>query len=99
MINSQNILENQKKTMWNLKISRHAKKTQLSNFNSVERNNIIFQYYSKFIFENLLHLSDTSKNKVFKIMQNMSISKAVGTDNLSGKFLKDEAEILAKPLS
>ena len=32
-------------------------------------------------------------------MQNMSISKAVGTDNLSGKFLKDEAEILAKPLS
>ena len=29
----------------------------------------------------------------------MSISKAVGTDNLSGKFLKDEAEILAKPLS
>ena len=32
-------------------------------------------------------------------MQNMGISKAVGTDNLSGRFLKDGAEILAKPLS
>ena len=32
-------------------------------------------------------------------MQNIDISKAAGTDNLSGKFLKDGAGILAKPLS
>ena len=85
--------------MGNLKILRHTKKTQTSNFNPVESNNIIFQYYSNFIFENPFNLSDTSKNKGFKIMQNMDVSKAVGIDNLSGKFLKDGAEILAKPLS
>ena len=32
-------------------------------------------------------------------MQNIDISKAAGIDNLSGKFLKDGAGILAKPLS
>ena len=32
-------------------------------------------------------------------MQNIDISKAAGIDNLSAKFLKDRAEILAKPLS
>ena len=29
----------------------------------------------------------------------MNIDKAAGIDNLSGKFLKDEANILAKPIS
>ena len=56
----------------------------------------VFQYYSKFIIEKPFHLSDTSEEKVFKIMQNIDISKAAGIDNLSGRFLKDGAEILAK---
>ena len=32
-------------------------------------------------------------------MLNIDISKAAGIDKLSGKFLKDGAEILAKPQS
>ena len=59
----------------------------------------VFQYYSKFIIEKRFHLSITSQEEVFKIIQNIDISKAAGIDNLSGKFLKDGAEILAKPLS
>ena len=59
----------------------------------------VFQYYSKFIIEKPFHLSITSEEEVFKMMQNIDISKAAGIDNLSGKFLKDGAEILAKPLS
>ena len=56
----------------------------------------VFQYYSKFITEKPFHLSDTSEEKVFKIMQNIDILKAAGIGNLSGRFLKDGAEILAK---
>ena len=57
----------------------------------------VFQYYSKFIIEKPFHLSITSQEEVFKIIQNIDISKAAGIDNLSGKFLKAGAEILAKP--
>ena len=46
----------------------------------------VFQYYSKFIIEKPFHLRDTSEKEVFKIMQNIDISKAAGIDNLFGKF-------------
>ena len=59
----------------------------------------VFQYYSKFIIKKPFHLSYTSEEEVFKIMQNIDISKAAGKDNQSGKLLKDGTEILAKPLS
>ena len=58
----------------------------------------VFQYYSKFISEKHFHLSITSQEEVFKIIQNIDIVKAAAIDNLSGKFLKDGAEILGKPL-
>ena len=59
----------------------------------------VFQYYSKFIIKKPFHPSYTSEEEVFKIMQNIDISKAAGKDNQSGKLLKDGTEILAKPLS
>ena len=40
-----------------------------------------------------------SEDSVLKILKNMDENKAAGLDNLSGKFLKDGATILAKPLS
>ena len=58
-----------------------------------------FQYYSKFTIEKPFHLSITSQEEVFKMIQNIDILKAAGIDNLSRNFLKDGAEILAKPLS
>ena len=59
----------------------------------------VFQYYSKFIIEKPFHLTLTSQEEVFRIIRNIDISKAAGIDHLSGKILKDRAEILAKPLS
>ena len=36
---------------------------------------------------------------VLKLLRNIDISKAVGIDNLPGRFLKDGAVILAKPVT
>ena len=44
-------------------------------------------------------LNNTSEEKVLKIMTNIEISKAAGVDKLSSRFLKDGANILAKPIS
>ena len=44
-------------------------------------------------------LSNTSEEKVLKIMTNIEISKASGVNKLSDRFLKDGANILAKPIS
>ena len=32
-------------------------------------------------------------------MKNVEVTKAAGTDQISGKFLKDEVQILEKPIS
>ena len=40
-----------------------------------------------------------SEEKVLKLLQNLDENKAAGLDNLSVKFLKDEATVLAKPIS
>ena len=61
----------------------------------------VCQYYNK-----TLKLPNTrfkftfvSEDSVLKILKNIDENKAAGLDNLSGKFLKDGATILAKPLS
>ena len=43
-------------------------------------------------------LSETSPEKL-NILKGLNPSKAVGIDNLSGKFLKDGVDILARPIS
>ena len=59
------------------------------------------QYYDK-----TLKLPNTrfkftfvSEDSILKILKNIDENKAAGLDHLSGKFLKDGATILAKPLS
>ena len=44
-------------------------------------------------------LAQVSKEHILEILQNLEPNKAAGIDNISGKFLKDGAEILAKPIS
>ena len=44
-------------------------------------------------------LSNTSEEKVLKIMTNIESSKAAGVDKLPNRFLKDGTNILAKPIS
>ena len=48
---------------------------------------------SKFSFSNV------TEDFVFKLLKEMNTDKAAGIDNLSGKFLKDGAVILAEPIS
>ena len=44
-------------------------------------------------------LAQVSKEHILEILQNLEPNKAAGIDNISGKFLNDGAEILAKPIS
>ena len=44
-------------------------------------------------------LSETSTEKIVSILKSLNLSKAPGIDNLSGKFLKDGAHVLAKLIS
>ena len=59
----------------------------------------VIRYYSRFTISDNFCLSNTSEEKVLKIMTNIESSKAAGVDKLSGRFLKDGANILAKPIS
>ena len=59
----------------------------------------VIRYYSSFTISNDFCLSNISEEKVLKIMTNIASSKAAGADKLSGRFLKDGTNILAKPIS
>ena len=59
----------------------------------------VIRYYSSFMISDDFWLSNTSEEKVLKIMTNIEISKAAEVDKLSGRFLKDGANILAKSIS
>ena len=69
-------------------------------FNAPNKYNLesALQYYSECIIEKPFHMSDTSQEEVLGIMQNIHFLRATGIDKLSRKFLKDGAEILAKPI-
>ena len=56
-------------------------------------------YYSSFTITDDFCLNETSENKVLKIIKSIEISKGAGLDRLSGRFLRDEAEILSRPIS
>ena len=59
----------------------------------------VFLYYSNFAIPEMFHIKNTSEEKVFKIMENIEISKVTVIDKLPGGFLKDGPEILFKPIS
>ena len=40
-----------------------------------------------------------SPEKILSILKGLNPSKAAGIDNLSGKFLKDGAHVLVRPIS
>ena len=45
------------------------------------------------------NLASVSENSILTILKATKVSKAAGLDNLSGRFLKDEAKFLSKPIS
>ena len=55
-------------------------------------------YYGDIKFKDLnFEFSETSPEKILNILKDLNSSKATGIYNLSGKFLKYGADILARP--
>ena len=49
--------------------------------------------------ENRFKLQTIESSSVLKLLKNVEVNKAAGMDNISGRFLKDGADILAIPVT
>ena len=58
--------------------------------------NPVFWHYKGIIQSDSFDIATASENTILTILKNAKVSKAAGLDNLSGCFLKDGAEVLAK---
>ena len=58
-----------------------------------------YYQYTLDLLPNKFSFSNVTEDFVLKLLKDMHIDKAGGINNLSGKFLKEEATILAKPIS
>ena len=56
-------------------------------------------FYKNLNITSKFQLKPTTKDIVLKLLRNIDISKAVGVDNLPGRFLKDGTIILVKPVT
>ena len=61
--------------------------------------NSVIKYYQHMILGDYFHLASVSENSILTILKATQVSKAAGIDNLSGRFLKDGAKVLSKPIS
>ena len=60
----------------------------------------VASYYDTIKFKDLdFKLSETFSKKILSILKGLNPPKTADIDNLSGKFLKDGADILARPIS
>ena len=61
--------------------------------------NTVFQHYKGIIQSDSFNLATVSESTILTILKNTKVSKAAALDNLSGRFLKDGAKVLAKPIN
>ena len=61
--------------------------------------NPVFQHYKGIIQTDSFNFATVSEKTILNISKITNVSKAVGLDNLSGRFLKEGAEVLAKPIT
>ena len=59
----------------------------------------VAQYCSHLRLTKKFELLPTEKNYILKILRDINTSKAAGIDRLPGRFLKDGANVLAKPVT
>ena len=57
----------------------------------------VAQYYSHLGLTKKFELLPTEKDYILKILRDIDTSKAAGFNRLPGRFLKDSANVLAKP--
>ena len=59
----------------------------------------VASHYDDIKFKDLnFEFSETDSEKILNILKGLNPSRAVGIDNLSGNFLKDGADISARPI-
>ena len=56
-------------------------------------------HYKNIELKDNFNLNLTTEKKVLEVLKFIDISKAAGIDKISGRFLKDSANILAKPIA
>ena len=61
--------------------------------------NSVHHYYKNIELKDNFNLNLTTEKKVLEVLQFIDISKAAGIDKISGRFLKDGANTLAKPIT
>ena len=61
--------------------------------------NSFIKYYEHMFPSDYFHLTFVLENSILSILKATQVSKAAGIDNLSGRFLKDGAKVLSKPIS
>ena len=59
----------------------------------------VIKYYEHMILGAYFRLASVLENSILTILKATQISKAAGIDNLSGRFLKDEAKVWSKPIT
>ena len=59
----------------------------------------ISDYYEKLSLSESFKLDSVTEGYLFNVLTNVEVTKTAGLDQVSGKFLKDGAQILAKPIS
>ena len=60
----------------------------------------LFKYYEKYQIErNSFQFSNVTEKTILKILKDIDPTKAAGMDNIAGIFIKDAAQILAKPIT
>ena len=59
----------------------------------------VSDYYEKLPLSENFKLDSITEGYLFNLLKNVEVTKAAGLDQISGKFLKDGARILAKPIS
>ena len=59
----------------------------------------ISSFYEKLNINSIFTFKSVDEETIVKILQNMKESKAAGIDNINGRFLKDGAKIMAKPIA
>ena len=59
----------------------------------------VIKYHEHMILDYYFHLASVSENSILSILKTTQVSKAAGIDNQSGRFLKDGAKVLFKPIS
>ena len=59
----------------------------------------VAQYYRHLGLTRKFELLPTEKDSILKILRDINTSKTAGIDRLPGRFLKDGADVLAKPVT